>query len=78
MSNRNKLIDTKNILMGGALGEWVKKVKRLRTPNWLLQNSHGDVKCSMGNTVNNVVITVCGVRRVWIYQGDSFKSYTNV
>ena len=49
--------------MGGRLGGWVEKMKGLRSTNWQLQNSHGDVKYSIGNIVNNIVITVCGVRR---------------
>ena len=36
----------------------MKKVKGLRSTNWQLQNSHGDVKYSIGNIVNNVVITM--------------------
>ena len=50
--------------MGGWLGGWVKKVKELRSTNWLLQNSHGDVKYSIGNIVSNIVITIYGVR--WV------------
>ena len=37
--------------MGKEKGEGVVK-------NWLLQNGPGDVKDSIGNTVNNTVITV--------------------
>ena len=36
----------------------MKKVKGLRSTNWMFQNSHGDVKYKMGNIVNNSVITV--------------------
>ena len=43
--------------MGGGFGGWVKKEKGLRSAN-LLQNSHGDVKYSIGNIVNNIVITM--------------------
>lgn len=62
--NRNKLIGTKNKLMitkrdGG--GSWMKKVKGLRSTNQQLQNSHGGVKCSIVNIVND---TTNGVRRV--------------
>ena len=43
--NRNRLIDTENIL---TVARWegglVKKVKELRSTNWLLQNSNGDVE----------------------------------
>ena len=48
----------------GRLGGRVKKVEGLRSTHWLLQNSHGDVKYSIGNRVNNILITMCGVRRV--------------
>ena len=40
----------------------VDKVKRLRSTDWWLQNSRGDVKPSTGNTVNNTAITMCGAR----------------
>ena len=43
----------------GILGE---KVKGLRSTNWLLQNSHGDVRYSIGNTANDIVVTMCGGR----------------
>ena len=42
----------------------MKKVKGLRSTNWLLQNSQGDVKYSIGNIVTNVVITTSGIR--WV------------
>ena len=68
MEKQNRLIDTENIFdgcqMGGWLEGWVKKVKELRSTNWLLQNSHGDVKYSLANIVNNIVITLRGVR--WV------------
>ena len=50
--------------MGRELGGWVKKVKGLRCINWLLKNSHGDVKYSTGNIVNDIVITMYNVR--WV------------
>ena len=66
--NRNRLTDTENILTVARWDEglegWVKKVRGLRSTNWLLQNSHGDEKYSMGNTVNNILITMYGVR--WV------------
>ena len=49
--------------MEGVLGDWVKKLQGLST-NWQLQNSHEDVKYSVGNTVNNIVITMHGARLV--------------
>ena len=32
----------------------MEKVKGLRSTNWLLENSYGDVKYSTGNVVNNI------------------------
>ena len=60
---------------GGALGRWVKKLKVLRSTNWLLQNSHGGVKYSIGNTVNNYLITMHGVRWVLDSWDDRLVSY---
>ena len=34
-----------------GLGGWAKKVKGLRSTNRQLQNSHGDLKYSIGNGV---------------------------
>ena len=48
---------------------WVETVKGLRSTNWLLQNSHGNVKYSIGDTVNNIVITVVS-DGYEIYQDD--------
>ena len=48
--------------MGGGLGGWVKMGQGLRSANWMLQNSHGDVKHSLGNVVSNIVITMYDVR----------------
>ena len=49
---------------GRGLGVWVKKVKGLRSTDWQLQNSHGDVKYSIGNTVSNSLIPMYGAR--WV------------
>ena len=46
--------------MGGGLGGWVKKVEELRSTNWWLQNSHGDVKYSIGDIVDNILTTMYG------------------
>ena len=47
---------------GEELGDYVKEVKGLRSTNWQLQNSQRDVKCSIGDVVNNTVITMFGAR----------------
>ena len=39
-----------------------------------LQNSHGDVKHSIGNVVNNSV-TMYDANRYWKYQGEHFIKY---
>lgn len=61
--NRNRLRDSENRLtIARKEGvEGVEKVKGLRSTDAELQNSHGDVKSSIGNRVNKV-ITVYGVR----------------
>ena len=57
---------------GGAGRKWTKgrkmgisvivstiKIKlKKRSTNWLLHNGHGDGKHSMGNTVNNILISM--------------------
>ena len=69
--NRNRLIDTENILMitrwEGGFGGWVKKGKGLKSTNWLLQHSYGDVKYSISNVVNNILVTMYDARLI----GDS-------
>ena len=52
-------------------------VKKCNT-NWLLRNSHGDVKYSIRNIVNNILITVCDVRWVWHSSGWSLSKLPNV
>ena len=42
----------------------MKKVKRLRSANWLLENSHADVKYGIENIVNNI-FALAGVAQ-WI------------
>ena len=42
--------------------------------NWELQNSHGDVKYSIENVVNNIVITMYE-DGYYIYQSEHFLSY---
>ena len=41
--------------------------------NWLLENNHGDVKCSIGNIVNNTVIPICGARQMLDLLGRSLS-----
>ena len=50
----------------GGLEGWVQKVKGLKHTNWQLQKSHRHVKHSVGNPVNNIVITLHGAR--WALQ----------
>lgn len=44
--------------MGGGSGGWAKKAMGLRSTNGQLQNSHRDVEYSLGDIVNNIVVTV--------------------
>lgn len=57
---------------GGGSGGWMKKVKGLRSTNWQLHNSHGNVNYSIGNTVNNTIITMYGARAVDLLGRDPF------
>ena len=50
----------------GGWGDWVKKVKGLRSTNWQLQNSLGDVKDSIRDVVNTILITA------WCQMGARF------
>ena len=45
---------------GGGLGDWVKKVKELRSTDWQLQNSDEYINYSIENIVNNIDITMYG------------------
>ena len=49
----------------GEKGEGVEK----------LQNSHGDTKYSIENTVNNSMITMCGARWALEISGEHFMKY---
>ena len=74
--NRNRLIDTGGCKRRGSLGDWVKKLKGLRSIHWQLQNSHGDVKYSIGNIGNNIAITMCDARwALEIWRGTFCKVY---
>ena len=46
--------------MGERLDDWVKKMKKLRSTNWQLQNSHRNIKYGIGHMANNIVKTMCG------------------
>ena len=70
--NRKRIIDREHFdgcQMGVGFGGWVKNVNGLRSTNWLLQNSHGNVKYSIGNIVNNIIINIYGVRWVQVLSG---------
>ena len=53
-----------NIDRREGIGRLSEKVRSLRSIDWQLQNSHGDVKYSMGNIVNNTVITMYGASKI--------------
>ena len=61
--------------MGSRWEGCVKKVKGLSSIVWLLQNSHGDVKCNIGNVVDNILLTMYDVRGVWDLSGWSLRKY---
>ena len=49
----------------GVVWGWETEVAGLRSRNRCLQDSRWDVKCSLGNIVNNIVIiTLCAAR--WV------------
>ena len=79
--NRNKLIDTEHKLMVATwkrswkLGE---KVKGLIRTSWQLQTSHRNVKYSIRNIINNIVITMHGISGGNRLIGDHFISYISV
>ena len=60
------------------VGGWVKKMIGLGCTNWQLQNSHGDVKYSIGNIVDNTVIITYGVRWCKTYRRITLLSYKDV
>ena len=53
----------------------MKKAKGFTSTNWQLQNSHGDVKYSIGNIVNIIVTTVCGARWALEILGEQCVKY---
>ena len=46
-------------------------LKIICSTNWQLQNSPRDVKYSIGNIGNNIIITMCGVRLMLYLLGGS-------
>ena len=58
-----------------SFGVWIEKVKRLRNTDWQLQNSHGDIKYSIGNIAKDVVITKYGTSWYLKYQQEHFVKY---
>ena len=58
-----------------GLQVYILKGKTLRNRNWQLPNSQGDVKYSTGNTVNNIVTTMCGAEWVLEISGGHFVKY---
>ena len=74
--HRNRLTDTENRLMAarrvgvGGLGE---EGEGIRSTNGWSQDSREDVKHSAGTTVNNTVITMCGVRWALHLSGGSLR-----
>ena len=50
---------------GRGFGESTKKVKGLRNTKWWLQNSHGDVKYSIGNGVAKEHICMTHGQGIW-------------
>ena len=58
---RNRLLGIENKLIiarWGEVGRLGGKVKELRSTDWQLQNSHGNIKYNIGNMSNNIVITI--------------------
>ena len=51
----------------------MKKVKELRITNW--QSSHGAVKYSFGDIVNDIVVTMYSAKWVLEILGDHFVKY---
>ena len=58
--NSKRLIQNRLIIAREEEGLWgrMRKVKGLRSTNWYLENSYGDIKYSIGNIVNNILITI--------------------
>ena len=63
--------------LGRELGDWIKKVKELRSTNWQLQNSHTDIKYNIENIVHNIVTTMHGARWVLTISGKTLCKVNN-
>ena len=61
----------------GGVEDWVKNVKELRSRNWDLQIVTG-IKYSIGNIVDNIVVTVYGARWALDTLGEQFVKYLTV
>ena len=59
---------------GARVGDWVTGVKGLRSTEWQLWNSHGEVKGSTGNVIGSIVMAVCGARCVQETSEGTLKS----
>ena len=53
----------------------MKSMKGFRSIYWQLQNSHGDLKHNIGDTVSNTVITVYGAWQILEIPGENFIKY---
>ena len=74
-SPRQRTID--GCLMGWVLGDCMRKVRGLRSINWLLWKQSWGCKYSRGNIVNNTVIALYGVRWVLYLRGSSLHTNVN-
>ena len=74
-ADQKQIMDTENILMvtrwNRGQGILVKQVKGLRSTNWSLQNSNGDVKYNIGNIVAKE--HTCMINGQWC--GDSLREW---
>lgn len=59
----------------GSTGGKGEGIKMCRVPT---MKYHGDVKCSVGNIVSNVIVSMRGVTCVLDYQGDHLVKLYNV
>ena len=62
----------------GEVGRLCGNTEGIEKHRLAVTNSHGAVKCSPGNTVSTIVITVYGVRWALKYHGEHFVKYVTV